>query len=36
MGVFEDNFLNSEMEVEFQGFVADLVALEPKLAQSLI
>lgn len=36
MRVFKDDFLECEVEVEFERFVADLVALEPKLAESLI
>jgi hypothetical protein len=32
MRLFKDNFLECEVEVEFERFVSNLVALEPKLA----
>ena len=36
MRVFKDDFLECEVEVEFERFVTDLIALEPKLADSPI
>lgn len=36
MGVFEDGFFYSEVEVEFEGFLSDFIGLEPELTDSFI